>query len=863
MSDLERLTAALAEHYRIERELGKGGMATVYLGEDLRHQRHVAVKVLRPDLSAILGAERFLNEIRVTANLQHPHILPLYDSGSADGLLYYVMPFVQGESLRDRLNREKQLPIDEAVRIAKEVAGALDYAHRQGVIHRDIKPENILLLDGTALVTDFGIALAVSQAGGTRLTETGLSLGTPYYMSPEQATGDRQIDARSDIYSLGAVLYEMLSGDPPHTGSTAQAIIAAVVTEEPRDISTRRPRLAPHIAEAVHRALEKLPADRYASAAEFTRALEGGAVTTGRFAAAPGARRARRRPWLTPAALAAGIVLGLLGAREFFRPAPLRETRTRLTFTGDASGPAVTRDGQWLAYIRGQCRVVGGGSSCDGDVVVQALPRGAPSVIVDSAVGISGLTWSPDGANLLLAMRPADGQPGLYVVPRAGGVARKVAGLAPNFDFADDQTVAVNRRGEGVIRLVDVASGQVKDSLVLGDGRWVLNVMSFNPVTGLIAFGGFTGSAYYMGIANRRGRILDSLSTTVGGGGWEPDGRHLLIYEIGSQSVGRLMAIAVNGSGRFTGRPVEFLGGLLPSAITGLALTPSGYVLGDAGQTEDVWAFTLGGAARRLTHSSAWYQDPSIAPDGARVAYVKQDAWGANVYTMPFAGGEERPVTSDSGSRQLLTWLPGGEQISNIVLTGGGASAFTQEVTDLETGLRRQVTTAPGTVIIAWLPDGTALTEELTARTLTRVDSTGRTIRRYPLADSLGEMTGLVVAPGGDELAVATSRPGVARVFVVHLADGAVRHAADLPVAAGVHLVLQRWATDGFLYFSRRAGLAQLELWRLPVAGGTLQRAATLPVACSQGTITLTRDAREGACLVYDNRPDLWLVERR
>jgi eukaryotic-like serine/threonine-protein kinase len=863
MSDLDRLTTALAEHYRIERELGKGGMATVYLGEDLRHQRRVAVKVLRPDLSAIVGAERFLNEIRVTANLQHPHILPLYDSGSADGLLYYVMPYVQGESLRDRLSREKQLPIDEAVRLAKEVASALDYAHRQGVIHRDIKPENILLQDGTALVTDFGIALAVSQAGGKRMTETGLSLGTPYYMSPEQATGDRQIDARSDIYALGAVLYEMLSGDPPHTGSTAQAIIAAVVTEEPRDIATRRPRLAPHVAEAVHRALEKLPADRFASAAEFAKALEGAALTTGRFAAAPSARRGARRRWLPAALLVAGLVVGLAAGRVLFRTPPVRETRTRLTFTGDASAPAVTPDGHWLAYIGGQCRVVGGGSSCDGAVVVQALPRGAPSVIVDSAIGISGLTWSPDGANLLLAMRPAGGQPGLYVVPRAGGVARKVAGLAPNFDFADDRTVAANQRGGSAIRLVDIASGQVKDSIVLGDGRWVLNTLSFNPLNGLIAFGGFKGSAYYMGVANRRGRILDSLNTPVGGGGWDPDGRHLLIYEIGSQSVGRLMRLAVTGSGRFAGRPVEYLGGLVPNQMTGIAITPNGYVFGDAGQTVDVWAFTTSGAARRLTHSSAWYFDPAIAPDGGRVAYVKQDSWGANVYTVPFAGGDERPVTSDSGSRQLLMWLPGARAISDIVLTGGGASAFDQEVTDLGTGLRRVVTTAPGTVIIRWLPDGTALTEEITGRMLAVVDSAGRTIHQLPLPDSLGELTGLAASPDDRELAAAAMQPGVARIFAVRIADGALRHIADLSVAPGVHLVLHRWATDGFLYFSRQAGLAQPDLWRLPARRGTLERFAALPIACSQGTISLARDAREGACLVYDNRPDLWLVERR
>ena len=862
MTDLERLTTALAQTYRLEKEIGKGGMATVYLGEDLRHQRRVAVKVLRPDLSAIVGAERFLNEIRVTANLQHPHILPLYDSGSADGLLFYVMPFVQGESLRDRLNREKQLPIEEAVRLAKEVASALDYAHRQGVIHRDIKPENILLQDGTALVTDFGIALAVSQAGGKRMTETGLSLGTPYYMSPEQATGDRQIDARSDIYALGAVLYEMLSGDPPHTGSTAQAIIAAVVTEEPRDIATRRPRLAPHVAEAVHRALEKLPADRFASAAEFAKALEGPAAATGRFASAPAARRGRWR-WAPAPLLLAGLVVGLVAGRLLFHARVQHETRTRLTFTGDASAPTVTRDGHWLAYVRGQCRGMGGGSACNGDVVVQELPRGVPSVILDSAMGISSPTWSPDGASLLLFMRPSGGQPGLYVVPRGGGVARKVADDASNYDFADNQTVAVNRRGQSVIHLVDVATGQVRDSVVLGDGRWVLNTLSIDPDGGLIAFGGFLGSAYLSGIADRHGKILDTVRTTVGGGGWDPDGRHVLLYQIGSQSVGRLLRIAVSRSGRFTGRPVEYVGGLRSDQLTGIAVTPTGYVIGDAGQTADVWAFTTGGAARRLTHSSTWYADPVIAPDGSLVAYVKQDAWGANVYTMPFGGGTERPVTSDSGSRQLLLWLPGQQRISDLVLGGGGASAFSQEITGLATGLRRVVTTAPGTIVIRWLPDGTALTEEIAGRTLAKVDSNGRVVRQYTLADSMGELTAMALSPDNDEMAVATSRPGVARVFAVRLADGAQRHIVDLDVATGVHLLLQRWATDGSLYFSRVVGLAPPELWRVAERGGTLQRAAALPVACSQGTISVTRDARAGACLVLDSRPDLWLVERR
>ncbi len=286
MTDLfERLKLALSDRYTIERKLGAGGMATVYLAYDVKHDRKVAVKVLRPELAAVIGTERFLNEIKITANLSHPHILPLLDSGTAEeppsarppdrpsAFLYYVMPYLEGESLRERLDREKQLSIEDAIDTAKAVAGALDYAHRQNVIHRDIKPENILLHDGQPVVADFGISLAVSAAGGTRLTETGLSLGTPQYMSPEQATGDREIDGRSDIYSLACVLYEMLSGEPPHTGPTVQAVIAKVVTDRPRPIGELRETVPLHVATALHKALTKLPADRFAGASDLVEAL--------------------------------------------------------------------------------------------------------------------------------------------------------------------------------------------------------------------------------------------------------------------------------------------------------------------------------------------------------------------------------------------------------------------------------------------------------------------------------------------------------------------------------------------------------------------------------------------------------------
>uniref|UniRef100_UPI0037C06C95 serine/threonine-protein kinase n=1 Tax=Gemmatimonas sp. TaxID=1962908 RepID=UPI0037C06C95 len=282
---LARLTAALADRYRVTRELGAGGMATVYLAHDLKHERDVAIKVLHPDLGAALGAERFLAEIKTTAKLQHPHILPLLDSGAADGLLYYVMPLVTGETLRARLVRETQLPLEDALQLAREVADALAYAHAQGVIHRDIKPENILLQGGAgsqhALVADFGIALAVQSAGGARMTQTGLSLGTPQYMSPEQAMGERAIDARSDVYALGAVLYEMLTGEPPFSGATVQSIVAKVLTERPVAPSTLRDTVPPAVDQAVLRALAKLPADRFPSATAVAEALRaaGGTLT--------------------------------------------------------------------------------------------------------------------------------------------------------------------------------------------------------------------------------------------------------------------------------------------------------------------------------------------------------------------------------------------------------------------------------------------------------------------------------------------------------------------------------------------------------------------------------------------------------
>jgi len=396
---LTRLTAALAGRYRVERELGAGGMATVYLAHDLRHDRDVAIKVLHPDLGAALGGERFLAEIKTTAKLQHPHILPLLDSGEADGLLYYVMPYVRGETLRARLEREKQLPIADAVRIAREVAGALEHAHTQGVIHRDIKPENILLQDGGALVADFGIALAVQTAGGARMTQTGLSLGTPSYMSPEQAMGERTIDARSDIYALGAVTYEMLTGDAPFSGSSVQAIVARVLAERPGSMRAVRETVPEHVEVAVMTALAKLPADRQSSAARFAEALNSGEAG-GRSAAKPPI--GQRRPAIQAMGVLLGAVLGVGGTWVWATQAtvPGRAASAILAQLLPRAGELWSSGGNDVAISPdgGRVALIARTQDWNG-VLVRSLDSLGSRYLARTA-GARAPFWSPDGTRI-------------------------------------------------------------------------------------------------------------------------------------------------------------------------------------------------------------------------------------------------------------------------------------------------------------------------------------------------------------------------------------------------------------------------------------------------------------------------------
>ncbi|HEU4989919.1 MAG TPA: protein kinase [Gemmatimonadaceae bacterium] len=708
------LALALEGRYRIERELGAGGMATVYLAQDLKHDRKVALKVLRPELAAVIGAERFLSEIKTTANLQHPHILPLFDSGEAGGLLFYVMPYVEGETVRDRLTREKQLPISDALRIATEVASALDYAHRRGVIHRDIKPENILLHDGSALVADFGIALAVSSAGGTRMTETGMSLGTPHYMSPEQAMGEREITARSDVYALACVLYEMLTGDPPFTGSTAQAIVARVLTEAPRGMKAQRHTIPPHVEAAVTRALEKLPADRFSSAAEFADALarpELMAATTADRAAAPGAARASRA---TIIGLAAALVL-TTGAAAWgwlsYRRAADQPASWQYVSLGDSAalnpainavGFALSPDGNTLVFrnerangqlwikrrsalaatpIPGTDQSWDPAFSPDGRAVAFVqdnklkrvdLSGGAPVTLADTAAGgYGGVAWLDDGT--LVYVLP--GQTAFRRVSASGGPSTTVWRDTSNmgggsgipqplpgargvlFQYCGSGCVTVS------IHVLDLKTGVARPLLDNVEGAWYLPsgyLLYVRPDGAGLAAPFDLKTLKIIGAAVP---VLDHVFVQTANGvtplAWSRSGT--LVYVPGTGSATKVQIMRVTREGVAT--PVD---SAWAGELNSLALSPDGrrLAVGDGGGAGNfnIWLKQMDrGPYSRLSFGDR-DRRPAWSPDGRTVAFVRDTGANGGVYGRPADGtGSDRVLVQIDRRVQEVTWSPDGK----------------------------------------------------------------------------------------------------------------------------------------------------------------------------------------------------------
>ncbi|HEX5818978.1 MAG TPA: protein kinase [Gemmatimonadales bacterium] len=670
---LARLTTALADRYRLERELGQGGMATVYLAEDLKHDRKVAIKVLKPELAAVIGAERFLREIKTIAGLQHPHILGLIDSGELDGTAFYVMPFVEGESLRDRLAREKQLPIAEAVRLATEVAGALDYAHRKGIIHRDIKPENILLHDGKALVADFGIALAASKAGGDRMTQTGMSLGTPHYMSPEQAMGEREITAKSDVYALGAMTYEMLVGDPPFTGSTAQAIVAKAMTEKPVPPSRLRDTVPEGVEDAILTALAKLPADRFATAADFATALGAAGSRPARTRALRSAHARGRTRYLWPAAAA---IAGLAAIAAWFRPAPhvAEPPPSRLAVLApDLGGTttalqrqlAITPDGATLLYTT---NINGENITVRRDMATEEVVRvpGAPP-------SLAGYAVSKDGAEVVGYLEATRA---FYRIPLDGGNGRALPREVDDPDmvwtadgsiwFGSSKDAQRGLRRIGPDDVITRASSRRDISLVPMDvlpGDREMLVLS-RP------FGASAGPILLFDLAT--GETTPLLNVDV------VQVRYSAGHLVYALTNGSLEAVRFDPKQRkVSGRPITIARGISLSG-TGtaqFAASANGTVAYIPEAERSLVLIDRGGGAKPALPDGHNYHSPRFSPDGRRIAVDFTTIEGRDVWVLDRASGAVSRATFSRDGHDA-SWAPDGRSLAFISSPKGILGAY-------------------------------------------------------------------------------------------------------------------------------------------------------------------------------------------
>ncbi len=821
MSSLSpRISGALSGHYRLEDEIGAGGMATVYLAYDLRHDRRVAVKVLRPELAAVIGAERFLAEIKLTANLQHPHILPLFDSGEADSFLYYVMPFVEGESLRDRLTREKQLPVEDAVRLAVEVASALDYAHRHGVVHRDIKPENILLHDGRALVADFGIALAASKASGARMTETGMSLGTPQYMSPEQAMGEREITARSDVYALGAVLYELLTGDPPFIGSTAQAIVARVVTESPRPLLPQRHTIPPHVEAAVLTALEKLPADRFASAAQFAQALVSPTSTqpTTRLSAAAVTARPPRSRLRDPVVLglaAAAVAAVGFAAWQLLRPTAPPLVPVRFLYTGPDSAE-VAFNFPWPAAI-----------SPDGSTVVYSVAQPNGQVLYYRRM--DQLDGHPIPGTLR-ASQPLFSPNGQWIAFEADGNERKVRldGSAPatiasgggndgaDWTTTDELVVGSTDARHGLLR-VGVAGGELTEfthpDSAKGevDHLWPIATPDGRAVVFTI-WRGALGTAQLAMVSLEGGPV-----TPLGLKGIRP----LRILDrslVYVQADGAVMAVPLDAERkRLTGTPEP----VLDPVVVDPALNGNSTVfVGNGGALVTGRPSTLSrltwlgrdGVSHPIGRERRNYSDPRISPDGRRIAVMvadgpRSDAWIYDLDTetlsrLTAVGSVTSAGWSRDGTRLIYSAVGSGS--GGVWAQPAGGAAVPERLSEVSTLLP----------LAELAPDGRSLLLQMSVGSNWDIDRVGLDSAHALRTFVAGTPQALAprFSPDGRWVAMVGLESGTAEVYLRSYPEANVK--LQVSVGGGVGPV---WSADGSrLYYASGTAIMEARLATSP-----------------------------------------------
>ena len=813
MAVIDRLAAGLERQYRIERELGAGGMAIVFLARDLRHDRLVALKLLRPELAAILGGERFLAEIRTTANLQHPHILPLHDSGEVDGLVYYVMPFVEGESLRDRLNREKQLPLEDAVRIAREVASALDYAHRRGVVHRDIKPENILLHDGQAMVADFGIALAAARSdGNTRLTETGMSLGTPQYMAPEQAMGDRDVNLKADIYALGCVLYEMLVGEPPFAGPSPQAIVARILTEQPRGLVVQRSTIPPNVEAATLKALQKLPADRFASAAQFAEALGNPGFTS------PGLKTsvivpATKRDWRPLAQIAATVALTALVTSIVLlkfapEPSPLPVVRFSLPIGG----------GQVLAGPARATLAV----SDDGSVIVAAaayqLVRRSlnassfePITGTESRqYGTSSPAISPDGQSVAYWSAGT-----IWKVPIAGGTAvevtRSIVPLGIDWDesgivyTSDNDVLRVSAEGGAPEVIVDLPTGHSPlGPHMLPGGTDVLLTVAEGSSTDRWE----RAKVVVANVATKR------LTTVVDGGS---EARYVASGHLVFARDRGLLAVPFDLASRMvTGSAVPVIDGVRRGLIgaTGTAhyaVARSGvliYAPGPAttGAAVVDLAFTdSAGKTELLDLPSARYEYPRLSRDGTRVVVGSSEGENDVVWVYNINASSAIRRLTLSGKDRYPIWSADGEWVAFQSTRDGDAGIFRQRADGSGAVERLTKADAEDTHIPnSWSPTSNSFLYSITRRDTTTLwlhSLESRTSERFGDVQSIGNQVNATFSPDGRWVAYSTGQMGTMAenfVFVQPFPPTGTRYQISQTGENGHHAM---WSRDGKALF--------------------------------------------------------------
>jgi serine/threonine-protein kinase len=725
-----RLHDQLAGRYQFGRELGAGGMATVYLAEDLRHRRQVAVKVLRPEVAATLGPERFAREIEIAAQLQHPHILSVLDSGDAGGFLYYVMPFVDGESLRARLNRQGELAVPEAVRLLGEVADALAYAHAHGVVHRDIKPDNVLISGRHALVADFGVAKAVTEATGRHaITTAGVAIGTPAYMAPEQATADPHVDHRADIYALGVVGYEMLTGLPPFSGS-AQAVLAAQVTQEPPPVSQLRPAIPDGLAEIIARCLAKRPADRWQSAREVADRLE--ALTTPSGSAPTGTRLvpAVRRSRVALLAGAAGALVALaavaLLALHRGRPSRVELGRaTQLTFDpGLELDPALSPDGKLVAYAKGPPDRT--------RLFVRQVAGGQPvAVTPDSGPSQRQPEWAPDGSQLLYEAGDS-----VYLTPALGGTPRLVgAGLDTRDGTGlryfttkawapDGRSFLFSRADTVLLQTLDGGQPRVLARLSMGDPH----SFTWSPDGRLIAF--VVGNALFTLGASNFGNVgPNAIWVMPAAGGpprkitqelalhtspiWLRDSRHLLF--VSNQNGPRdIYRVGLDRGGAPIG-PVERVTQGLNAQSISLAADESRLAYSALTLQSNIWVVDLPAdgrpadpaRVRPFTLGSQVVESINLSGDGRWVYFDSNLRGNQDLYRMPADGGAIEQLTTNPADDFFPELSPDGREIVFHAVRNG-----TRDILIMPAG------GGPETVVFAgpyqerwphWSPDGRAI----------------------------------------------------------------------------------------------------------------------------------------------------------